>query len=739
MKYIILFIAVLLGFSNLSGQTSQIDSLLSATELMEKSTQKIDNYNEISWSLRSSDYEKAVKISQTAYALSEELNYTAGKALAQKNLGGIYYLKGDYGKALEYYNSSLILFESIGDKEGQAAILRNLGSVYHQQGYYDKALESYFKSITIREALGDKNGIAALNNAIGTVYTEQGRAHREDALEYYGRGLKLFEELKDKAGVAKSYYLMGVLFLKIYNFTAEKKDTADQNKALMYYEKFLKTSRELDDKRSIAQALDAIAALYLETNKTQKAKILLDESIAISKEIDYQFGLASSYSKLGIYYEKMNNSTQAISFNLKALKIANDIRVPLLEKNIHAELCDNYEKVGNIALAFDHYKKAMSLRDSLSNEAKNQEIARLGFQRELDKTIREKEMEQQKTEIENKARQKRDDLFKIFLAFALLLVTGIAVIVLRSNRHQQRANMMLQQKNAEILQQSEEINAQKEQIEMQHALVVEQRDEISVKNKHITDSILYARRIQEALLPTEEYINRNFGENFIIYKPRDIVSGDFYWAAKRGDVSIISVVDCTGHGVPGAFMSMLGISFLNEIINKMNPPEITAGKILTQLRIFVKRALKQTGKDNEQKDGMDMALLVIDFKNYKAQYAGANNPLIHIRKGEIFHYKPDKMPIGIYLQEKEDFTNHELELQKGDALYIFSDGFQDQFGGPVNRKYMIKGLKNLLSETFDKSTKNQKEIIENRLQQWMTTGGNKYEQMDDICLIGLKI
>lgn len=729
MKYIILFIAVLLGFSNLSGQTSQIDSLLSATELMEKSTQKIDNYNEISWSLRSSDYEKAVKISQTAYALSEELNYTAGKALAQKNLGGIYYLKGDYGKALEYYNSSLILFESIGDKEGQAAILRNLGSVYHQQGYYDKALESYFKSITIREALGDKNGIAALNNAIGTVYTEQGRAHREDALEYYGRGLKLFEELKDKAGVAKSYYLMGVLFLKIYNFTAEKKDTADQNKALMYYEKFLKTSRELDDKRSIAQALDAIAALYLETNKTQKAKILLDESIAISKEIDYQFGLASSYSKLGIYYEKMNNSTQAISFNLKALKIANDIRVPLLEKNIHAELCDNYEKVGNIALAFDHYKKAMSLRDSLSNEAKNQEIARLGFQRELDKTIREKEMEQQKTEIENKARQKRDDLFKIFLAFALLLVTGIAVIVLRSNRHQQRANMMLQQKNAEILQQSEEINAQKEQIEMQHALVVEQRDEISVKNKHITDSILYARRIQEALLPTEEYINRNFGENFIIYKPRDIVSGDFYWFAHKGNKIVFTAVDCTGHGVPGAFMSMIGGEVLTTLTNKNI---LESNTILDKMNEYIVRALKQDATENQ--DGMDIALCVIDKENKTVEYSGAKNPLVYIQNNELFQIKADKQSIGGH-QSGKTFAKNVINYESPTWFYVFTDGVQDQFGGPSQRKFMIKRLKELLFEHHKKTPAEQKAILDGEITEWM----KDTEQTDDILLIGFML
>jgi PAS domain S-box-containing protein len=264
-------------------------------------------------------------------------------------------------------------------------------------------------------------------------------------------------------------------------------------------------------------------------------------------------------------------------------------------------------------------------------------------------------------------------------------------------------------------------------------------EELSKQKQKITDSIFYAKRIQEAVLPPDEYLKLLFPEHFIMFRPKDIVSGDFYWTLQKGNKLLIAAADCTGHGVPGGFMSMLGMTFLNEITGQLNEQELIAGNILTFLRKSVKNSLRQTGKEGESKDGMDISLCVIDKTTLQMQFAGANNPLLIIRENgdelEVISVKPDEMPIGIYYSEKEQFTNHKIQLRKGDMCYLYSDGFSDQFGGKTGRKFMAKRFKNMLAIHSDKSMKNQKVIIEKAFDTWK--GQNR--QIDDVLVIGIKI
>ena len=264
------------------------------------------------------------------------------------------------------------------------------------------------------------------------------------------------------------------------------------------------------------------------------------------------------------------------------------------------------------------------------------------------------------------------------------------------------------------------------------AEVVKQKEEIEEKNQHITSSIEYASRIQRALLPPEELIQKHLPNHFILYKPRDIVSGDFYWLKQIEDSIVFATADCTGHGVPGAFMSMLGISFLNEIVNKkhINKPS----DILNELREKVKLSLRQTGKDNESKDGMDIAVCVIDNKNMTLEYAGAYNPLYLIRNGELHEIKATRNPIGIYLREKP-FENHKVQLEKEDVIYTFSDGYVDQFGGVENTKFKASNFKKLLLEIWNKPLKEQEEILDKTIIEWQ----GESEQTDDIVILGVKI
>ena len=277
-----------------------------------------------------------------------------------------------------------------------------------------------------------------------------------------------------------------------------------------------------------------------------------------------------------------------------------------------------------------------------------------------------------------------------------------------------------------IMKQGDKIAEQKHKMKKQHDLVQNQK-------KKIEDSILYAKRIQSAVLPPNRFIQHLLSDHFIFYRPRDIVSGDFYWTKQVDDKIFIAAADCTGHGVPGALMSMLGITFLNEIINKN--PNIHANEILNELRTHIISSLRQTGSGGESRDGMDVALCIIDHKNKVLEYSGANNPLYMIRNGELTHTKADKMPIGIHRRAKESFVNHFINLKQNDLIYIFSDGYVDQFGGESGRKFLSANFKDLLLENAEKTLNEQKVILKTAFEEWK----GERKQLDDILVIGFKI
>jgi serine phosphatase RsbU (regulator of sigma subunit) len=260
--------------------------------------------------------------------------------------------------------------------------------------------------------------------------------------------------------------------------------------------------------------------------------------------------------------------------------------------------------------------------------------------------------------------------------------------------------------------------------------VVHQKEIVEQKNKDITDSINYAKNIQEALLPTRAEIGKHFPESFILYKPRDIVSGDFYWISHRNNRTYYAIADCTGHGVPGAFMSMLGIAFLDEVIG-MNP-EIESNELLNQLRQNVILSLRQTGEAGQSKDGMDINLIVVDWEKKILEYSGANNPLYLIRNSYLTEYKGDKMPIGVHIN-KEPFSINRIPFSLGDSIYMFSDGYADQFGGPHNKKFKYKSLKELLIKISNQPMVEQGKILNKTIEEWK--GDNS--QLDDIIVAGI--
>ncbi|MCK4852777.1 MAG: SpoIIE family protein phosphatase [Bacteroidales bacterium] len=304
----------------------------------------------------------------------------------------------------------------------------------------------------------------------------------------------------------------------------------------------------------------------------------------------------------------------------------------------------------------------------------------------------------------------------LFITLVVLILVIIVIQIIRWRvRILQRDKQILEQK---VLERTAEIQRQK--------------DEIAEQKKEIMDSIYYARRIQKAVLPDDHLANKNMPEHFVLYLPRDIVSGDFYWIAEKDDKTLFAAADCTGHGVPGAFMSMLGMSYLKEIVNKSK--RLSSARILDRLRNHVKATLSQSTKGGQQ-DGMDIALCILDKDRKSLQYSGAFNPLYLIRNGGLSEYKPDLMPIGIYIRKEKPFKNHNIKTVKGDCYYIFSDGYQDQFGGETRKKFLARSFKKLLLSIHNKPMPEQREILYETLKQWM----EGYEQVDDILVVGFRI
>jgi serine phosphatase RsbU (regulator of sigma subunit) len=357
-------------------------------------------------------------------------------------------------------------------------------------------------------------------------------------------------------------------------------------------------------------------------------------------------------------------------------------------------------------------------KDTLTNQKEKMAVQRARIDEQLSK-IAEQEGKI-KVQLETLEKQK---LILYFVLFALLLVSFLGYYIYRGYKIKKEANIKLEEKNRTI-------SAQKDEIEKQKDLAEAQRDQIAYQKKHITDSIMYAKRIQTALIPSLELFSDKL-EHFVLYKPLAIVSGDFYWVSTQGNLQIIIAADCTGHGVPGAFMSMLGVTMLNEIVTAKQI--VMPDQIIENLREGIIKALKQVAEEESIKDGMDIAICVVDFEKNLLHYAGANNPLYLVRGGELVHYRADKMPVAIHYK-MVPFTMHTIELQKGDAFYIFSDGYSDQFGGPKQKKFMSMQLKETLVAMAGKPMLEQGVRLNEIFEEWRGDS----PQVDDVTLIGVR-
>ena len=363
-------------------------------------------------------------------------------------------------------------------------------------------------------------------------------------------------------------------------------------------------------------------------------------------------------------------------------------------------------------------KEVQVQKDTLSGQKEKIDLQMAAIGEQL-KKISEQE-DKIKLQLATLEKQK---LILYFVLFALLLVSFLGYYIYRGYKIKKEANIRLEEKNRTI-------SLQKDEIEQQRDLAAAQRDQIAYQKKHITDSIMYAKRIQTALIPSLELFSDKL-EHFVLYKPLAIVSGDFYWIGNIGSKQIIICADCTGHGVPGAFMSMLGVTMLNEIVN--NKHIVMPDQIIENLRQGVIKSFNQSVDEDTVKDGMDIAVCLVDFENDTLWFSGANNPLYLIRNHELIHYRGDKMPVAIHYR-MQPFTLHKIDITKGDEFYIFSDGYVDQFGGPRQKKFMSNQFKETLVKLDDVPMLKQAERLNEIFEEWRGDS----PQVDDVTLIGVR-
>jgi serine phosphatase RsbU (regulator of sigma subunit) len=366
----------------------------------------------------------------------------------------------------------------------------------------------------------------------------------------------------------------------------------------------------------------------------------------------------------------------------------------------------------------DQQKEVQVQKDTLAIQRENITLQQARINDQLSKI--EEQESRIKMQLEAIEKQR---LFLYFVLLALLLVSFLGYYIYRGYKIKKEANIRLEDKNRTI-------SLQKDEIEMQRDIAAAQRDQIAYQKKHITDSIMYAKRIQAALMPSLELFSDKL-EHFVLYKPLAIVSGDFYWVSSKDSQQVIISADCTGHGVPGAFMSMLGVTLLNEIVN--GKQIFMPDQIIENLRQGVIKSLNQDIEEDTVKDGMDIAVCLVDFDKNILWFSGANCPLYLVRKGELAHYRGDKMPVAIHYR-MQPYTLHKINIKKGDTFYIFSDGFADQFGGPKQKKFMSYQLKATLVKMQRKPMLEQGERLSEIFENWR--GDNP--QVDDVTFIGIR-
>jgi len=639
------------------------------------------------------NFDKAIEFYNKALETSGTLNDMPSRARFLNNIGEIYKFRGDYSNAMLNYQESYQIKKDLGDREGMANTLNNLGEIFNYWGDYQKSLQYYQESSTLRTELGDKPGMATSLFNIGLIYKEL--YNNEQALKYFGEALKINEEIGENSGMAFCLDKIGEIYL----------DRKQYDMANEYFNRALSIQEELGNIQGKANSLKNLASVLYRKGDYGRSIRMLNQALAIYTDIRDQMGISDIYIRLGETSLKSDQVARAIECFNKSLGISLPMNHLQAVQQGYSGLRDAYLREENYEQALHYYNLFVQIKDSISNEAIRKNIHELETRYQTEK--KEKEIELKNAQLaRQEAEIRQKNLQQYGLIAGILLVITTALALYRGYRNKQKANLILRR----------------------------QKTEIERKNLEITDSIRYAKHIQNAILPGISYVRSALPDAFIFYRPKAIVSGDFYWVEKVDRSVFVAAVDSTGHGVPGAFISLLGFNILNSALTEYKNPS-PAG-ILDYLNHTFSMRLSKSHPDEPVRDSMEIALCKITMDELILEYAGAYNPLWLIRDGQLFETKGDKFPIGTWLKNPDrTYTNNVFKLRKGDHIYLFSDGYADQFGGSEGKKFRYTRMRDLLLRVQNKSMEEQSAALDQTLNSWM--GGE--EQIDDILVIGIRI
>lgn len=747
-----MFITLITSFCCLNFAQIDLDSLRSAASNETNDTSRATILYQLAMEVMWTEQSEGLSIQQQLSQIGNDQDDERVKGLANKIMAyHHHYNTGEPDSAKISYDLAKENFKALGDLDEVAYLQEYAARAYLEQGNNAVAYLEFEKAIPLYTQAGDVLGVGNTYNTLAAILSDQGDHIK--AIQQYRMAIKAYSIDSSMIDIAIVKMNIGAMYIK----------TGDYDEGLKLYNESLIIRRKEGDLFGMAYVYNNMSQVFKNSGELEKAIACIDSSYVIRDSIGDIAGTVNNYINYGGVYFRWGKYQKAEEYFNLAYEMASEAREyeDLITINInlgmlngiqgnlkkaegyfveslegseyagiieaqlssHDGLTQVYEGLGDYKSALFHFRSYVALSDSMSNKAKIREMSKISAELKFENKIKadslenkviQSELDRANLEQESTAQQNR--LIILIALISAISLGAIILVLARNNRRKKRDNEIIRQQKAEVDQKREEIEVQKEALEE--------------KNKEILDSIKYAKRLQKAILPSDESVASLLSNSFVYYLPKDIVAGDFYWVEKVGNKTFVAAADCTGHGVPGAMVSVVCSNALNKAVieERIEDP----GKILDRVTDLVIARFESA--EHDVKDGMDIALCVLEGN--KVHYAGANNPLWIFRNSEsiIEQHKATKQPVGQY-ELRKAFESHSFTLEKDDVIYLFSDGYADQFGGPKGKKFKYSNLKTLLEQIASKEMSTQRLILDETLTEWR----GELEQIDDICIIGIRM
>jgi len=646
------------------------------------------------------DIDLAIKRYNESAEIFAQLNDTVSSATVYNNTANIYMNDGRLKEAMELFDKAGKYFAIGKSAEGLSMVLQNKALIYKNTGNIRQAIDLYTRSLKIRDSVGDSLGLGHSYYELGIIHNLQ--SDFQKAKELLFKSLAIRKKLKDFDGLGASLNELGMLYFK------EKNDSC-----LNYFKESIKYRKLGNSNVGLGFSYASIGSYYLDKKMIDSALVNFYLSLDYRIKNNEKKGQSLSYYLIGKALDDKGNRKEAILNAEKAYAIGKENNYLETINKASFLLSSIYKKTGDYKRSLDYFEIYKISSDSLLNK----ETKRKTIESDLNFDFYKKTAADSIKAAESKkvlnAQIEKEKTQKYALYGGLALVLVFAMFIFNRFKVTKKQKLVIEIKEKET--------------QIKNEIITQQKHVVEEKQKEILDSINYAKRIQNTLLAHDEFLKENLPHHFVYFKPKDIVSGDFYWATKKDNLFYLAVCDSTGHGVPGAFMSLLNIGFLNEAINEKNI--LLPNEIFNHVRL---RLIDSISKDG-QRDGFDGVLLCIDNLNKTICYAAANNAPIIVRNNTIIDLEVDKMPVGVG-ERKQNFVLRQIEYMEGDILFVYTDGYADQFGGPKGKKFKYKTLNEMLVANSRVDLHEQKQRLNQTFINWQ---GN-LEQVDDVLVCGIK-